>query len=217
MIDMTKTIKIKSDQLNADDLIGVEGKTITITKVVVKENAEQNTSIYFEGDNGKPWKPSQGMRVVLIHVWGKNGEDYVGRSLTLFREPSVKYAGVEVGGIRISHMSHINSTVVVPVSVSRGKKVPLKILPLKMQQPAQNTPPPQQESAPAQEEQQGGFPISDADWQQWVQRMDEALTEDDIKAIGGQIAQVASNYDQASVDKLKAYYADRLRTIKGGA
>lgn len=200
MIDMTKTIVIKSDQLNADDLVGIEGKTIKITEVIVRENSEQNTAIRYEGDNGKPWKPSQGMRVVMINVWGANGEDYVGRYLTLYREPSVKYAGIEVGGIRISHMSHIDEMKVIPISVSRGKKIPLQIYPLQLPQ-----------EKPRKE---GGFPINDDDYRGWTTRMDEADSEDKIKAIGNEIAEVSDKYDHDSTQKLKAYFADRLTNIR---
>ena len=59
-IDMKPTIVAKSDQLNADDLIGGP-KTIKITRVTVTERAEQPCVINFEGDDGKPWKPSKSM------------------------------------------------------------------------------------------------------------------------------------------------------------
>lgn len=53
MIDMKPTIIAKSDQLNADDLIGSE-RTIKVTRVTVTEKAEQPCVINFEGDEGKP-------------------------------------------------------------------------------------------------------------------------------------------------------------------
>lgn len=49
MNDMHAAIIPKSDQLNADDLIGRE-MTIKITGVTVKGGQEQPVSIHFEGD-----------------------------------------------------------------------------------------------------------------------------------------------------------------------
>lgn len=198
-IDMKPTIVAKSDQLNADDLIGGP-KTIKITRVTVTERAEQPCVINFEGDEGKPWKPSKSMCRILIHVWGDDGANYVGKHITLYRDQTVKWAGTEVGGIRISHMEGLTENKTVPLTISRGSKKPFTVKPLQIQQP------------PAQKT--GGFPISDGDYQGWTQRMDEAQTIDDIKAIGGQIGQVSDSYDQASIDKLKAYYSDRMNAIK---
>lgn len=140
---------------------------------------------------------------ILIHVWGDDGEKYVGKHITLYRDQSVKWAGAEVGGIRISHMEGLTENKTVPLTISRGSKKPFTVKPLKIKQ--------------TEEKKTGGFPISEGDYQGWTQRMDEAQTVDAIKQIGGQIGQVADSYDQASINKLKAYYADRLTTIKGEA
>lgn len=82
MVDMASTIIAKSDQLNADDLLG-RPRTITITRVAVKEGGEQPVSIHYEGDEGKPWKPCKSMCRVLVNVWGVDPQKYVGRALTL--------------------------------------------------------------------------------------------------------------------------------------
>lgn len=127
-MDMSPTIIPKSDQLNADDLV-CGPITITI-KAVNKGSAEQPVSISFEGDNGRPYKPSKSMRRVLINIWGKEASVYIGRRLTLFRDPSVKYAGVEVGGVKISHASHITEPTPVLLTVSRGIRKPYVVEPL---------------------------------------------------------------------------------------
>lgn len=125
MTDLSKTIAPKSDQLNADDLIGRE-ITVTITKVSAG-NAEQPIAINFEGDRGKPYFPSKGMRRVMVMVWGADGNEYVGRSMRLYRDPKVLFGGIAVGGIRISHMSHISEDTTVPVAESKGARKPVKI------------------------------------------------------------------------------------------
>lgn len=107
MIDISKTVEPKSDQLNADDL-DAGPREIIITKVTGDADPQQPISVHFEGDNGRPYKPCKSMRRVLMAAWGKNGEAYIGRSLTLYRDPKVKFGGIEVGGIRVSHMSDID-------------------------------------------------------------------------------------------------------------
>jgi hypothetical protein len=125
-MDMLSTIIPKSDQLNADDLIGAP-RTIKITACVVRIDQAQPVAISFEGDNGKPYKPCKGMRRILVQLWGPDSKNYVGRSLTLCRDDEVVYAGVKVGGIRISHMSDIKDDVIVALTISKAKRVPLKI------------------------------------------------------------------------------------------
>lgn len=67
MTDLSQTIAPKSDQLNADDLIGGP-RTIKVTRVSAMKEPDQPIAIYFEGDNGKPYKPGKSMRRVLVHV-----------------------------------------------------------------------------------------------------------------------------------------------------
>ncbi len=129
MTDLSPTIIAKSDQLNADDLIG---RSITINiRDVTGHEGEQPISVHYEGDNGKPWKPCKSMRRVLAHIWGSEGKKYIGRSLTLYRDDKVKFGGLEVGGTRISHMSHITSAVTMALTASKANKKPFTVQPLK--------------------------------------------------------------------------------------
>lgn len=129
MSDMRQTIVPKSDQLNADDLIAGE-MTIKITGVTIRGGQEQPVSIHFEGDNGKPYKACKSMCRVLVSAWGPDSTKYVGRSMTLYRDQSVKWAGMEVGGIRISHMSDIQGNQTMALTVTRGSKKPYTVKPL---------------------------------------------------------------------------------------
>jgi len=130
LIDLSQTIEAKSNQLNADDLISGP-RTITITKVRANpESKEQPIAINFEGDNGKPFLPCKSMRRVLVHVWGKDGASYVGRSLTLYRDPTVLWGGVAVGGVRISHMSDIKQSVTMSLTANNKSRKPFTVNPL---------------------------------------------------------------------------------------
>lgn len=127
MVDLTDTIKAKSDQLNADDI--TDPITITVTGVS-KAVGDQPISISYQGDNGKPYKPCKSMRRVLVHVWGKDGNKYVGQSMTLYRDPTVKFGGMEVGGIRISKMTGLTSTITLALTASKANKKPYMVEPL---------------------------------------------------------------------------------------
>ena len=67
--DMLEITQPKSDQVNADTLIGGP-RTITITKAVIKKGEQQPCMIHFEGDEGKPFKPCLTMRRVMMEVYG---------------------------------------------------------------------------------------------------------------------------------------------------
>ena len=142
MGDMHQTIVPKSDQLNADDLIGRE-LTIKITGVDIKGGQEQPVSIHFEGDNGKPYKACKSMCRVMVSAWGPDSKKYVGRSMTIYRDPKVKWGGMEVGGIRISHMSDIDEDMTMALTVTRANKKPFTVRRLNVnERTAGGTPPP---------------------------------------------------------------------------
>ena len=121
-IDMMPFIAPKSDRLNADDLLGGD-ITITITGVKINSGAENPCEINYEGDNGKPWYPCKTMGRVLVKAWGPDAKNYTGKSLRLFRDPKVTWAGMQVGGIRIRALSHIDGAFEMALTETRGKKV----------------------------------------------------------------------------------------------
>lgn len=124
--NLEDTIKPKSDQLNADDLL-TSSLNVTITGVR-RGSCDQPIIIDIAGH--MPFKPCKTMRRMLILVWGENGKEWVGRSMTLYNDPTVKWAGVAIGGIRISHVSHITQQQEMMLTATRGKKVKHIILPL---------------------------------------------------------------------------------------
>ncbi len=127
-MNLLETIAPKSDQLNADDLIAGP-RTITITRVTVAIG-EQPVSIYFDGDNGKPYKPGKSMRRVLVKLYGDKAENLVGQSLTLFLDPAVKWAGQAVGGIRISHATGLQGPLTMALTESKGARKLFTVKPM---------------------------------------------------------------------------------------
>lgn len=121
------TIAPKSDQLNADDLIA---GTITVKIMGVRRGTvEQKVVIDIDGGH-KPFKPCLSMRRVMIKAWGEDGRSWIGKSLVLFCEPSIKFGKVLMGGVRISHMSHIKETLNIMLTTTRMRRANYKVEPL---------------------------------------------------------------------------------------
>jgi len=129
--DVRAAMAPKSDQINADDLIAGP-ITVKITGInlqkVTGEKGQQPLSIQLEGH--KPYRPCKSMMRVLAAEWGPNAAVWIGRSLTLKRDPSVRFGGDAVGGIRISHMSHISKRATIALTVTRGQRAPYTVEPL---------------------------------------------------------------------------------------
>lgn len=136
MNDMSETIVAKSDQINAADLIG-SPRTITIKEVRIKAGDDQPVSIFFEGDK-KAFRPCKGVRRLMVRVWGADANQYIGKSMTLFHDPTVTWAGKEEGGIRVSHMSDLKDKIVEFMRVSRAGTKPYEVLPLRVTAPKQD-------------------------------------------------------------------------------
>lgn len=131
--NLLPTIVAKSDQLNADDLIGGP-KTVTVTKVSLMGEADQPVAIHYEGDEGKPFKPCKSMRRLMVHIWGSDGNAYAGQRMTLYRDDRVTFGKDAVGGIRISHMSGIDRDTSIALMVTRGQRKPYTVKPLPHEQ-----------------------------------------------------------------------------------
>jgi hypothetical protein len=127
-MDLAETIVPKSDQLNADDLTA-GAVTVTIADVR-KGSAEQPVDIHLAEFEGRPFRPSKSMRRVLVEAWGTDSAAYIGRRITLYRDPEITFGRDKVGGIRISHLSHIKSRLTIPLTVTRGKRAPFVVQPL---------------------------------------------------------------------------------------
>lgn len=128
-MDITHTIVPKSDQLNADSFMGGP-KTYTVAKVTANEgSADQPINIYFEGEP-LVFRPCKSMRRVIVKIWGPDASKYAGSSMTLYRDPKVKWGGMEVGGIRISHMTGLEKAEVMALTETRAARKPYTVKPL---------------------------------------------------------------------------------------
>ena len=136
-MDISETTAPKSDQLNADDLMGGPA-TVTIVEVRAGNSEQPVDIVTAEFGAGRPYKPSKSMRRVLLSAWGKETAPYAGRRMTLYRDPTVKFGGDVVGGIKISHLSHIDKPIRIALTVTRGKRSMHVIDPLPDAPPARD-------------------------------------------------------------------------------
>lgn len=121
MTDIAHTLLAKSDQLNAADIMGTE-KILTITGVDVKQSGDQPVVIHYADEQGRPWKPCLTVRRILSQLWTTESEKWVGQSVAVHRDPTVKWAGEPHGGIRPHAATGLDATVIVKLKEERGGK-----------------------------------------------------------------------------------------------
>jgi hypothetical protein len=121
-------IKKNTDQLNYEDFLGGVTRIVTIAKVE-KGRKEAQYDIAIEGDD-RYWRPPATVLKLLKLAYGDEGADWVGKSARLYGDPEVKMKGVKVGGIRVSHLSHLDGPLIAPLTVTRGQTATFTIDPL---------------------------------------------------------------------------------------
>ncbi|RJU02001.1 hypothetical protein D6T65_05110 [Arthrobacter frigidicola] len=128
-MDMTETIAPKSDQINADDLM-TGPVTVTVSEVIIKGGTEQPVDVHLVEFPGRAYRPSKSMRRIMVAAWGPKTSAYAGRRLTLYRNPEITFGRDKVGGIEISHLSHLDKPLTVALTATRGKRKGFTVQPL---------------------------------------------------------------------------------------
>lgn len=127
---MKITAEPRSDQWNADDFIGGP-RTFTIAGVK-HGSAEQKYDIELVEGEGRAWRPPLTVLRLLMAAWGDDATVWRGRLVTLYRDPTVRFGPDSVGGVRVSHMSHLpgGKPFEDRFTVSRGRKQQIHVEPL---------------------------------------------------------------------------------------
>ena len=191
MVDISQTIKAKSDQLNAGDLIG--GPVIVKVIEVISKGGDQPVSIRIDGGL-QPFKPCLSMRRVLAKLWGVESDNWIGKSMVLFNDPTVIWAGKPEGGIRISHLEGIAKAEEVPVRASKRAVTRYMVEPLVIQQsqPEQNAP----------------------SFETIRELMDKCDDVNGMAAYGDLIKEHAASFTADQMNNLRQHYKDCLELIK---
>lgn len=125
---MKVEIKKNTDQLNYEDFLGGVTRVVTIAKVE-KGRKEAQYDIAIEGDD-RYWRPPATILKLLKLAYGDEAADWVGKCARLYGDPDVKMKGVKVGGIRVSHLSHIDGPLTASLTVTRGQTAVFTVDPL---------------------------------------------------------------------------------------
>jgi hypothetical protein len=127
-MDLSTTTAPDSTQVNAEDFLAGP-RTVTIT-AVRSGSTEQPVNIDLADGPGRPFKPSKTVRRIMVAAWGPDAATYAGHRMTLYRDPTVRFGGQDVGGIRVSHMSGITKPLKLALAVSKGKRSQYVVDPL---------------------------------------------------------------------------------------
>lgn len=123
--DMIQSVAAKSDQIDADNLIGGITMDVTITAVQRGPSNEQPLQLVLK-ETDKFYRPSKTFRRALIGCFGDEPANWIGQRIRLIRNPDTTFGGVKVGGIEVSHAS-IAAPIVLMLSTKRGKKTAVSI------------------------------------------------------------------------------------------
>jgi len=120
--DVTPFMQARSDQLNADNLIG---GPITTQITGAKWGSEQQPVILALSGGHMPWKPCKTMiRLLAMANETTDAHQWVGRWVTLYRDGSVRAPDgtPNAGGVRMSGMSGLDRRRTYQLTEARGKK-----------------------------------------------------------------------------------------------
>lgn len=123
-VDIRAATKPKSDQLNYETFLNGP-QTFTVSKVTPGDR-DHPVFIHMNECPATPYKPSKGMLKCIAQPdgWGDKSSQWVGKSITLYGDPTVIYGGVEVGGIKVAALSDINGDYETLISARRGVRKP---------------------------------------------------------------------------------------------
>jgi hypothetical protein len=181
--EVLASIVPRSDQINADDLLT---GPITVTIEGVRRGDKDQPIIVDLVGHDRGYRPCKSMRRVLIAAYSDTPKKWVGQRMTLFCDPEVTWAGVKVGGIRISHLSGIDKTKTFMLTKTRGKKAEVVIHPITTS------------------------PEDQANIDEAKREIKEAATWGDLQAVGAAI----KNQPVVVQDAVRAAYGARVKELK---
>ena len=185
-MDLAKSIEPNSAQVNAEDFL-TGPRTVTITNVE-EGSSEQPVFIHLQEFPNRTYRPSKSMRRVIVAAWGSESSAYTGRQLVLFCNPDITFGKDKVGGIQLSHLSHLDKPLTVNLTATRGRRKQFTVEPLNAE------------------------PLKDESGRDWLKEL--AMAGDDLDAIGTLgAAATAAHANEKIIQMVRTKYADEK---KGG-
>ena len=125
---MKVQIQKNTDQLNYEDFLGGVTRIVTIAKVEKgRKEAQYDISIK---EDSRYWRPPATVLKLLVLAYGDDDSNWIGKRAQLFGDPDVKMKGQKVGGIRISHLSHLDKPLTASLTVTRGQSAVFTVQPI---------------------------------------------------------------------------------------
>ena len=125
--DIRDSIVPNSEQLNAEDLL-TGPIVVKITRISTGPK-DQPVFVHLEGYT-RTFRPCKTCRRILSKLWTEDSDNWIGKQLKLYCDPTVVWGGKTVGGVRISHLSDIDGPTTLKLTKTRTAKVDITILPL---------------------------------------------------------------------------------------
>lgn len=129
-MDITEALAPTSDQLDAVELVHPRTFTIDDGSRLGTREGKKVAEIRLVGFD-RVWRPSKGMLDLLAACWGTDAKVWVGHRVTVYNDPDVMFGKERTGGVRISHLSHIDKARDVLIrAAGAGKKRSWHVEPL---------------------------------------------------------------------------------------
>jgi len=129
-MDITEALAPASDQLDAVELVNPRTFTIDTGSSLGQRDGKTVAEIRLL-NFARVWRPSKGMLDVLAACWGTDAKQWVGHQVTVYNDPEVMFGKDKVGGVRISHLSHIDKARTVTIrGAGAGRKKQWPVQPL---------------------------------------------------------------------------------------
>ncbi|MFH1184705.1 MAG: hypothetical protein V1755_06655 [Chloroflexota bacterium] len=180
--EVLASIVSRTDQLNAQDLESTGPITFTV-KSVKRGSKEQPIEIALVEDE-RFFRPCKTVRRCLIALWSDDAKSWIGKQLTIYTDPSVMYAGVRIGGLRVSHVSGIDCPKTLLLTKTRGKRSEVTVYPIQT-------------------------PKDDAQIKEALAEIAAAETAEALKAVGF----VLKQRPKAVQDAVRPAYKERLKAL----
>jgi hypothetical protein len=129
-MDITDALAPVSDQLDAIELAAPRTFTIDTGSRLGQREGKTVAEIRLV-DFPRVWRPSKGMLDALVGAWKTtDATQWVGHSLTLYNDTEVMFGREKTGGVRVSHVSHIDKPMTVTIRAGSGRTKPWRLQPL---------------------------------------------------------------------------------------
>lgn len=123
MADIAKAIEPQSDRQNAEDYrTGPKVFTVAGTSDYRDEKGRAKVNVHLAEAPDRPFKPSATNLRLIVIGWGGDDTAWTGRRIQLSLDPTVRFGGAVVGGIRVTALSDIEKPYTAKLPITRGKR-----------------------------------------------------------------------------------------------